>query len=113
MIAVFQIYIGATSRVFKSSWHDIIFFLLTYRSHCIFILEYRVAHVSLQTVFETSSDFRKMKSRARFSLYRVSGLDFVKTFKPWSPDFQTRVLASRQVSDFTICHPLPCEPTAV
>ena len=34
------------------------------------------AHVLLQTVFETGSDFHKMKSRARFSLYSVSGLDF-------------------------------------
>ena len=31
----------------------------------LFILEYRVAHVSLQTVFETGSDFRKMNTRAR------------------------------------------------
>ena len=45
-------------------------------------------------------------SRARFSSYRVSGSDFVKNFQFSVSDFQTRVSASRRVSDFTIRHPL-------
>ena len=46
--------------------------LLTYRPDLTFI-ESRVAHchVSLLTVLGTDSVFRKMKSRARFSWYRV------------------------------------------
>ena len=53
-------------------------------------IEYRVAHchVSLLTVLGTGSDFRKMKSRARFSWYRVSGSDFVKAFKSRSRIFK-------------------------
>ena len=42
----------------------------------------------LRTVLETGSDFRKMKSRARFSWYRVSGSDFVKAFKSRSRIFK-------------------------
>ena len=39
----------------------------------LFTLEYRVAHVSLWTVFKTSLDFRKMKSQARI-LLKLSSL---------------------------------------
>ena len=52
--------------------------LLTYRPDLTFI-EYRVAHchVSLRTVLETGSDFRKVKSRARILLKLSSlGLGF-------------------------------------
>ena len=51
-------------------------------------LEDRVAHVSLRRVFKTGRDFRKMKSRARFSSHRVSGSDFVKSLKSRSRIFK-------------------------
>ena len=43
-----------------------------------------------------------MKSWAWFSSYRVSGLDFAKTFKSLSRIFKP---GSQWVLDFTICHP--------
>ena len=36
------------------------------------------------------SDFCKMKAWARFSSYRVSGSDYVKTFKSWPRIFKQR-----------------------
>ena len=69
----------------------------------LFFLEYCVAHVSLRTGFETGSDFRKVKSRAQFSLHRASGSDFVKTFRSQARIFKQ---GSQWVLDFTICHPL-------
>ena len=72
----------------------------------LFILEYCVAHVLLQTVFETGLDFRTMGSRARFSLYRVLGLDFVKTFKSQSRIFKqgSRRLSESRILPFATPH---------
>ena len=90
----------------------------------ILLLEYRVAHVSLRTVFQTGSDFRKMKSRARLSSYRVSGsvvfvqglgLGCLRTgsrarillkLSSLGLEFSNKGPASRRVSDSTIHHPL-------
>ena len=98
-------YVGAISRVFESniSRHGVTFWN-SWLNDLTFI-EYRVAHyhVSLLTVLGTGSDFCKIKSRARFSWYRVSVSDFVKAFKSRSWIFKQ---GSWRVSDFTICHPL-------
>ena len=51
----------------------------------LFILEYRVAHVSLRNRLGFC---KMMKSRARFSSYRVLVSDFVKTFKSRSRIFK-------------------------
>ena len=101
-------YVGTTSRVFKSkiSRHGVTFWN-SWLIDLIFI-EYRVAHchVSLRTVLETGSDFRKMKSRARFSWYRVSGSDFVKAFKSRSRIFKqgSRRLGESRILPFTTPH---------
>ena len=42
----------------------------------------------LRKVVKNDLDFPKMKSQARFSSYRVSGLDFVETFKSRSCIFK-------------------------
>lgn len=58
--------------------------------------------VSLRTVSETGSDFRRMKSRARFASYRVSGPDFVKTLRSRSRIFKkgTRRLGKSRILSF-------------
>ena len=93
------------SRVFKSkiSRHGVTFWN-SWLIDLILFIEYRVAHchVSLRTVLETGSDFRKMKSRVRFSWYRVSGSDFVKAFKSRSRIFKqgSRRLGESQILPF-------------
>ena len=54
----------------------------------LFILEYHVAHVSLRTVFETGLEFSQNEVSGSVFFLRVSGSDFVETFKSRSRIFK-------------------------